>query len=296
MLLVLMTISLTSFAEDGTIQELQANVTITKSKADKNAADIDNLKGGLPAEVAARIAADENLQNQIDNIQLPPGPQGEAGPAGPQGLQGERGPAGPSGNPAGQVCSEGYVIGFDNEGNIICSNSPAVKGRLVFVTSGEFTGDLGGVEGADHLCMDAASSAGLVGTFKAWLSDDTSSPDSTFTRSTENYTLINKTIIADNWTQLTSSAPSTSNPINIDEFGNAIQGLVWTNTNFDGTPIATGEEEFYSCYGFTSDQDIEGHGATVGSTEEAGSNSNYNWTGSATQGCSEYARLYCFEQ
>jgi hypothetical protein len=43
-------------------------VSITKSKADKNKTDIETLKGGLPAEREARIAADANLQSQIDVI------------------------------------------------------------------------------------------------------------------------------------------------------------------------------------------------------------------------------------
>lgn len=53
--------------------------------------EVQNLKGGLPAEQAARIAKDADLQNQIDNIQLTPGPQGPAGPQGPQGPTGEDG-------------------------------------------------------------------------------------------------------------------------------------------------------------------------------------------------------------
>ncbi len=36
-------------ADEVAIQELQANVSNAKSKADKNAADIASMKGGLPA-------------------------------------------------------------------------------------------------------------------------------------------------------------------------------------------------------------------------------------------------------
>jgi len=86
--------------DDVAIQELQTDVSSTKSKADKNKADIENLKGGLPAEVAARKAADTDLQNQLNNIQLTPGPPGPEGPAGPPGAGGAQGPPGPQG-PAG---------------------------------------------------------------------------------------------------------------------------------------------------------------------------------------------------
>jgi hypothetical protein len=82
--------------DDTAIQELQTNVSTTKSKADKNAAEIQSMRGGLPtlekrvvaleaalsdalitidqlqaalvAEEAARIAAIESLQAQINEF------------------------------------------------------------------------------------------------------------------------------------------------------------------------------------------------------------------------------------
>jgi hypothetical protein len=56
------------------------------------------------------------LQQQIDNIQLTPGPPGPQGPAGPQGEPGPQGPAGPPGPSSiiDQVCPIGKVVaGFD---------------------------------------------------------------------------------------------------------------------------------------------------------------------------------------
>lgn len=75
-----------AYAEDATIQGLQNDVSVAKSKADKNATGIHSLKEGLPAEVEARRAADENLQQQINNIQLIPGPEGPQGEQGPPGI------------------------------------------------------------------------------------------------------------------------------------------------------------------------------------------------------------------
>ncbi len=61
----------------------------------------------------------------------PPGPEGPMGPAGPRGDMGPQGSPGVSCEPcnaamAGQQCPEGaYVIGFDSNGNILCSeNTP----------------------------------------------------------------------------------------------------------------------------------------------------------------------------
>ncbi len=60
--------------------------------------------------------------------------------------------------------------------------APSVD-RVVFVSSATFTGGLGGVPAADQTCSDLAVAAGLVGFYRAWLSDDAGrSPSVTFTR------------------------------------------------------------------------------------------------------------------
>jgi len=116
--LLILTPSIGMAAEEVVIQELQTDVSATKGKADANAAAIQSMKGGLPAEQAAREAADADLQTQINNIQLTPGPQGEqgipgvAGSTGPQGIQGpkgDKGLKGDTGEPgaAGQIGATG---------------------------------------------------------------------------------------------------------------------------------------------------------------------------------------------
>jgi hypothetical protein len=45
--------------------------------------------------------------------------------------------------------------------------------NYVFVTAMAFTGDLGGIDGADAICNDAAQFAALAGTYRAWLSTGT---------------------------------------------------------------------------------------------------------------------------
>jgi len=61
---------------------------------------LDDLHELIVQEISDRIAADQDLQNQIDTVELiegPPGPQGEPGPEGPQGEPGTEGPQGPQG-------------------------------------------------------------------------------------------------------------------------------------------------------------------------------------------------------
>ncbi len=54
--------------DDATIKVLQNDVANSKMKSDDQENKIKNLEGNLPAERAARIAADEALQNQINGI------------------------------------------------------------------------------------------------------------------------------------------------------------------------------------------------------------------------------------
>lgn len=88
--LALFLLAAPGLAEDaGTIQDLQSDVAVTKSKADANSAKIQSLEGGLPA-----------LEVRVTDLEARapvPGPPGPAGPQGPQGVQGDPGPVGPQG-------------------------------------------------------------------------------------------------------------------------------------------------------------------------------------------------------
>ena len=53
-------------ADDAVIQDLQSDVTVTKGKADQNAADINTLKGGLPV-LEDRVADLEDAVATLTN-------------------------------------------------------------------------------------------------------------------------------------------------------------------------------------------------------------------------------------
>ena len=76
----------------------------------------------------------------------------------------------------GQRCRQG-----------VCRPAPCGRGGpcRVFVSSQRYQGDMGGVggvRGADRACNDLAQTAGLPGTYKAWLSDTNHAPVTTFVR------------------------------------------------------------------------------------------------------------------
>ena len=165
--------------------------------------------------------------------------------------------------------------------------------KLVFVTRQIFTANLGGVAGADAKCQTAAEDAGISGTFKAWIADGTSSPSTTFTRCQSPYELVDETLVADNWEDLTDG--TIKHPINKDEYGTELTlapTSVWTNTVAAGTPARTTLDTTCRAWGAldppyaTDHADTGSYGASTAAWTHTG-----GWLY-----CSIHLHLYCFEQ
>lgn len=58
----LLGVATTAYGAEATIETLQSDVAVTKTKTDAMTSRIQSLEGGLPAERAAREAADALLQ------------------------------------------------------------------------------------------------------------------------------------------------------------------------------------------------------------------------------------------
>lgn len=191
-------------------------------------------------------------------------------------------------NPAaGEECDDGDVVAGDG-----CSPACIKERRVVFVSSLTYTGNLGGLVGADARCQQLAQSAGLSGIFMAWLSDSQSSPAARFTKSTVPYVLPDGQQVAKNWLDLVDgvlahaidqteeqTAPPVSAPCNG-------KPTVWTNTREDGTSWSTSH-----CGNFTN---------TTGDARLGTSSAfNFTWSRScsgAAGTCAWKAPLYCVEQ
>lgn len=167
--------------------------------------------------------------------------------------------------------------------------------RRVFVSSRLYNGDLGGVAGADSKCQDLANSAGLGGTWMAWISDNSSSPLTRFTKSAVPYKLVDgTTVIVNNWTDLVTNkninignGEYLKSPILKNENGNTQSAASWTATNPDGTWIS--EQNNTACSNWTNNAKQV---ATIGNNGF----SNATWTKSEIRFCDEPKSLYCFEQ
>lgn len=159
--------------------------------------------------------------------------------------------------------------------------------RVVFVTSVEYTGDLGGVAGADAKCQaraDASTVAGIHGrTFLAWVSTLATSPSTRMTHGTMPYVLGDGRAIASNWGDLTDG--SLINGIDLDELGLRRADSAWTATNSIGASY-TGQ----SCQDWTSSK--PGDKAPSGNVGGNGG----GWSASGDDSCDITDALYCFEK
>jgi hypothetical protein len=210
-----------------------------------------------------------------------------------------------------QICTDTGQWGTAIDCEYLCLEEDGFCGadsRFVFVTSEVYSGDLGGLSGADAKCSAHAMAGWLGGTYKAWLSDASASPNIRFDTNGGPYLLVDNVVIANNWDELTSG--SLRHPIDLNESGGAAPDAVFESANGCGPTVAgaaaaasvwsgswsTGDHWGSAgyCDGWTNANSTLvafGHHSAVDSA----------WAGacSASGGpgaCSAKAPLYCFQQ
>ena len=165
----------------------------------------------------------------------------------------------------------------------------------VFRTSSDqyYTGNLGGVSSAHAICGTLASNAGLPGSWKAWICDDSNYPDADFVKAGvgDRYVLVDGTPVAGNgtdqnaWTQLTTQ--NLLHAINMDQNGTSSgMAATWTNCHQAGTTD-------------TTDKDCGNWQSTSGQGRIGISTTTFDdWTdwGTSALDCTTAVRLYCFSQ
>ena len=191
-------------------------------------------------------------------------------------------------------CGDGVVqVGVEacddgNEADGDACRSDCLEHRVAFVTSATFTGDLGGLNGADLKCQAAAETAKLdnADRFKAWLSDTMEGPVDRFdTKFTGVFELPDNTVVVRaGWSDLTDG--NLEHAIDRDESGTTVVSAVWTNTGSDGKLVVGG----LNCNTWSNAGALKGN---IGLSDEA--TLDGTWTFGNAQFCSSAARLYCFE-
>jgi hypothetical protein len=162
----------------------------------------------------------------------------------------------------------------------------------VFVSAQIVNGAIGSAIEGDALCQTWASNLG--GTWMAWLSDSTTSPDARFSKMKVPYHLVdasgapNGPKIANTWSELTSG--NLLAPIDRNQLGQVSNqpSAVWTGTHPNGTVAAE------TCFNWNSQtSDYKGVHGYFDKTDST-------WTEQSpaigNQPCNAPIRLYCFEQ
>jgi len=192
-----------------------------------------------------------------------------------------------------EACDDGDFEngdGCDND----CKQSPPL---YIFVTSGKWQGNLGGLQGADDKCMEAAEDGGLPdATYRAWLSVKDMAARDRIKHAQVPYILRDGTVVADSWDDLLLNGVEF--PVNLEEDGGVSMtesvcmpglNLAWTNTISNGTPFSA----ITDCTGWTK---ITGP-AAYGSTSQKG----LQWSLECANfmdmnACGELLPLYCIQE
>lgn len=177
---------------------------------------------------------------------------------------------------------------------LLCTPAAKVPPKIVFVTSQRFAGNFGGIAGGDTICQAAAVTAGLPGTYLAWLSDSLgTSPNSRFVHYAGPYARTDGVLVATSYGDLTDG--SILNPIDVDEFGSLIpihapadpEDDIWTGTDEFGDPDPYPGGP-YTCADWTS--------TALNGLEGELHLTSPKWTNHQRIACSVPRRLYCFSQ
>jgi uncharacterized repeat protein (TIGR02543 family) len=157
----------------------------------------------------------------------------------------------------------------------------AIPANYVFVTSTSHTGALGGLAGADQICQQRASAAGLSGTYRAWLSTTTVNASSRLGAASG-------WIRRDGRPVVNTVADLTSGhlfyPPRLDELGNDVgNATAFTATSSNGTRNTA----YTTCSDWTS------AASALTAFGEPNANSSI-FTGFGAANCSTTRRLYCF--
>jgi hypothetical protein len=221
------------------------------------------------------VFSDSSLQNTA-TLQGPPGPQG---------------PKGDPGTPGSLVTKEAMCQVYSDSGFPLPPF--CLSKKIIFVTGPSYyDGALGGLQGADQTCQTLATTAGLTGTFKAWLSDSTTAAADRLTHHNGPYVRTDGVVVANDWKDLTDGwlkepiLYTENHEDYVPDDSPAYWYPVWSNTKVSGAIISTTS----NCSNWTSNNPSEfGWAGDMSSIDGS-------WTNGDSINCDEVHPLYCIEQ
>jgi hypothetical protein len=182
--------------------------------------------------------------------------------------------------------------------------------KVVFISSATYQVP-DSVASADAQCQSLANAAHLPGTFKAWLSDDTTNASSRMSHANVPYVLVNGTVVANNWGGLTSGTlvhgidateyggvPPAAQPSTIPTAGTCRSYCTTDSCSAAFTGTYSDMTEDWDCdnwkWSSGNVYDDAGHSTYV--TLGSPTNADGRWTAVCYTTCDATAALYCVEQ
>ncbi|MET0341542.1 MAG: hypothetical protein ABW252_11125 [Polyangiales bacterium] len=210
----------------------------------------------------------------------------------------------PASNPTYCGATLGCGVGGMGSAGTTCTSAQACVGgscadlqtKTIFVTSGTWTAaGVAGLAGADAKCAAAATAGGRTGTFKAWLSDNSTSATSRLTHAAVPYVRVDGVVVADNWADLTDG--SLDNAIDKNESGGAAPAGSVT-CSFSGTAnVWTGSYDSGSIFGVrTCTNWTSTAGAPLYGMAGSTAATDTNWGFACNAFCNGSGALYCLQQ
>lgn len=186
-----------------------------------------------------------------------------------------------------EPCDDGNDVEFDG-----CQPNCVVSPKLVFVTSKLYTGDMGGLAGADAECTKLANDAGVPGDFVAWLSAGLLGAKDRVKPAPVPYALRKGDIVAFDLVDLIDDTPLL-HPIDQTETGGVPlasttmtcnKSAVYTNTAGTGDVA----QPQLDCASWTISRGVAVFGDSKATMK--------SWTDNCMDSCSASAPIYCVQQ
>ncbi len=194
------------------------------------------------------------------------------------------------------VKASGVVIIFVVASLVLSPATATAQTLRVFVTSTKYTGNLGGLAGADAICNARASAAELGGTWVAWLSTSTVHARDRLPAGSGPFVRAAGTpaTIANDIPDLLDG--SLAAPVLNDESGTALGGFQPSNAPMTGT-VASGilGNAIHTCNDWTTGTVASGSPRTGLANDSSGGWTSYAAGGAGTYNCSNELPIYCFE-
>lgn len=177
----------------------------------------------------------------------------------------------------------GCTVSMTQARSVTATFNAPVSPNVMFVTSTTYTGNLGGLAGADAACQARATAGGRAGTYKAWLSTSTVNANTRF-GTAQGWVRTDGKPFVNTITDLGNGKLFT--PPRYDELGNDIGDVgVMTGTTIGGVYQANGGD----CTGWTS----SAAAVTVTTGVSGGNSAMFEVYGTGSCSSTTY-HLYCF--